>query len=88
MTTNVDDSKTQSIELDCCPGSIRPSDLLNEAIKNTSLSHREATTKLFGCWTFNYDDVDPDEWSEALPTIERNIRDLYKRGAIRYGSWT
>ena len=77
----------QEIALDCPPCTTRPDEHLARALCGTKLPIREAETKLFGCWTFNYADISADVWKLANPIIAQNIRTMYAQGVIRYGSW-
>lgn len=77
----------QTIELDCAPGMVHPGDLLPGVLADTGLEPREAVSKLFGNWTFDYSDVPADVWAAAKPKLKARIEALYYSGAIRYGSW-
>jgi hypothetical protein len=77
----------QSIELDCPPGGIRPSDLIADVIKDTGLPTREPVAKVFGNWTWVYDDIPKEQFDAAKPLLKERITKLYNRGTIRYGSW-
>ena len=76
----------QCIELDCEPFSARPSTYLPAVLKETNIPIQEATSKMFGSWVFEYNNISKEEWQIALPTIKKNIRSLYHSGCIRYGS--
>lgn len=76
----------QTIELDCPPGSPRPSDLIGGVIAGL-LPEREAVSKFFGNWTWNYSDIPTDKWNEVKPILKDRITTLYNMGQIRYGSW-
>jgi hypothetical protein len=78
---------TQTIELDCAPGATRPGDLIETVIVGTGLPLREATSKLFGNWTWNYSDIDKSKWTAIKPVLADRIRKLHSAGQIRYGSW-
>lgn len=80
-------TKSQEIELDVPPLQPRPDTLLLKAIEGTGLPIRAASSKIFGCWTFNYDDVDHSLWEHYQPKLKENITRLYDNGHIRYGSW-
>jgi hypothetical protein len=77
----------QTIELDCAPGNPRPGDLLPGVLEGTGIPVREAVSKLFGNWTFDYSDIPADQWEKAKPIIKARIEALYHAGRIRYGSW-
>ena len=81
-------ASSQTIALDCAPGRCRPDEVLRNVIQGTGLSIREASLRIFGCWTFDYSDVPASAWQNALPTIEERIRSLHASGVIRYGSWS
>jgi len=78
-----------TIELDCPPGSIRPGDLIGDVIAGTGLPERNPVSKVFGNWTWVYDDVPNVEalWPTIKETLKERIEKLYTRGVIRYGSW-
>ena len=81
-------SREQCIQLDCAPLQQRPNELLPIALRGTRLPMKDACSqKTFGCWTFDYSDVEPDVWSQARPLLEANITRLYEQGQIRFGSW-
>lgn len=77
----------QSIELDCAPGMTRPGDLIKGVIKDTGLEEKETVGRLFGNWTWSYQDVPEDEWKAIQPVLKERITALYHSGRIRYGSW-
>ena len=78
---------TKTIELDCRPGYPRPGDLIGDVIAGLKLPVREAVSKIFGNWTWEFNDISDERWKEIQPTLKRRIRDLYHAGVIRYGSW-
>ena len=79
---------THTIELDCPPGAPRPGDLLPGVIEGTGLATKEADSKFFGEWVWDYSDVPCDTWHATVqPTIKARITALYHAGRIRYGSW-
>jgi hypothetical protein len=80
-------TKMQTIELDCPPGAPRPGDLIAGVIEGTGLDDREPSTKFFGTWTWDYEDVSPEVWEKARPILRERITALYGAGVIRYGSW-
>ncbi len=77
----------QTIELDCAPGAIRPGDLITGVIKDTGLESKEPVSMLFGEWTWNYSEVDPDDWKRIQKIVKERITKLYQSGMIRFGSW-
>lgn len=77
----------QVIELDCAPGNPRPGDLIAHVIQGTGLPPREACSKFFGCWSWDYNDYDPIKWEKIKPILKSRIEALYNQGTIRYGSW-
>ena len=85
--TDSDVHHVQEIVLDCPPGRLRPDDLLEMALRDTGLTTVEASTKLFGEWTFDFAHVPAEQWSACRPTLEANITRLFREGYIRYGSW-
>ncbi len=80
-------TQTQTIELDCPPGTTRPGDLIHGVIEGTGLETREAVTKIFGEWTWDYNDLSPEKWAKAQPILKERITALYNSGRIRWGSW-
>lgn len=78
---------TQTIELDCAPGSIRPGDLIAGVLKDTGIAVRPDIGRSFGNWTWDYSDLDPVVWQNVRPVIKARITALHERGVIRYGSW-
>lgn len=77
----------QTIELDCAPFTPRPGDYIDDVIADTGLPKREPVAKLFGNWTWDYTDIDPDVWARLRPLLKERITALYNAGRIRYGSW-
>lgn len=77
----------QFVELDCEPFAPRPDLFLALAIEGTDLCPTEASSKLFGCWRFEYNDVPSEMWRSIQPVLKQNITRLYEEGKIRYGSW-
>ena len=83
----------KTIELDCAPGTRRPGDYLVELVRDTPIeNHQNAkpdatSSRLFGCWTWTFNDVPDDEWKEVQSIIKPRIIALYDAGRIRFGSW-
>jgi len=77
----------QTIELDCAPGFPRPGDLIDGVIADTGLPSRAPVSKLFGEWTWDYTDIEPEEWLRIKPILKDRVEKLYHAGLIRYGSW-
>lgn len=77
----------QTIEIDCPPGYPRPGDLIDGVIKDTGLPKRDDVSRIFGMWTWDYNDVDPAIWQKANPVIKARLIKLYDSGIIRYCSW-
>lgn len=78
---------SQEICIDCAPGHTRPSDLLITVLRGTGIEPRSASLTSFGEHTFLFDDVSPEKWKEALPTVAQRCTTLYNRGTLRYASW-
>lgn len=78
-----------TIELDCSPGGPRPDELLPKALEGTELipNDFEIVSKSFGNWTFELDESKEDLYDTHRDTIKNNIKYLYDKGYIRYGSW-
>lgn len=77
----------QTIEIDCPPGYPRPGDLIEGVIKDTGLPLRDDVSRLFGCWEWDYNDIDPDVWNKAKPILEERLTKLYDDHICRYCSW-
>lgn len=77
----------QTIELDCPPGFPRPGHLIAGVIEGTGLPLRESVSRLFGEWTWDYNDIPENRWREIQPKLQERITALYNDGVIRYGSW-
>ena len=77
----------QRVELDVEPFAPRPDTILPLALDGTGLPIVEASSKIFGCWTFDYTHVSRELWVACHAVLEKNIRKLYSDGRIRYGSW-
>lgn len=77
----------QTIELDCPPGYPRPGDLIDGVIEGTGLPKRKSVSRLFGEWTWDYNDIPEETWQKSKPILEERITKLYNEGIIRYGSW-
>lgn len=78
---------TQTIELDCPPGMLRPGNLIEGVIKDTGLPSKDPVGKFFGNWTWDYSEVPADRWVEIQEITRPRIEALYHGGSIRYGSW-
>jgi hypothetical protein len=79
------DPSKQEIHLECPPGEPRPGDLIAELIRDTGLPLRDASSRLFGNWEWDYSDIARTVWEKAVPLIERRMTDLYGRSIIRAG---
>lgn len=79
--------KIQTIEIDCQPGFPRPGDLIDGVIEGTGLPKRESVGRLFGNWTWDYTDIDPEIWEKANPILKERLKKLYEDGVARYVSW-
>ena len=77
----------QNIELDCAPFHPRPNELLPIVLLGTTLTVKDASSKICGSWLFDYSDIDEMVWKNAQPVLKRNIIQLYNEGRIRFGSW-
>jgi hypothetical protein len=78
---------TQSIEIDCPPGYPRPGHLIEGVIKDTGLPLRDDVSRLFGCWKWDYNDIDPEVWKKAQPIIGERLTKLYDARVCRFCSW-
>ncbi len=77
----------QTIELDCPPGGIRPSDLLPGVLEGTGLRAKKPASTFFGQYTWDYSEVPADKWARIQEITKPRIEALYHAGMIRYGSW-
>ncbi len=77
------------ILLDCVPGPIRPNNILDNILKNTSLKSSdfivESTT--FGQWVFRLNNDKEQLYQDNLDIIVSEISKAYKSGQIRYAEW-
>ncbi len=80
-----------SIELDCAPFRPRPSQLLPDVLKGTSLSPADFDTgnPFFGhqTWILKEEVGKDEEFTKNKPLFKERITALYNSGAIRYGTW-
>jgi hypothetical protein len=80
-----------SIELDCQPGSPRPSDLFPGVIDGLGLDEEDFdnVSRFFGNWVWILkEDIGKDEtFTKVKPILKERVETLYGAGAIRYGSW-
>jgi hypothetical protein len=83
----IEKAKRQVIRLDCAPGMPRPNELLPLALQKTGLPVVEASSKLFGDFSFDYSHIEAAVWCQALPKLEANIKLLFAKQMIRFGSW-
>lgn len=77
----------QTIEIDCPPGFPRPSDLIDAVIEGTGLPKREDVSRVFGEWTWDYNDISPEQWEKIQPILKERLVKLYEAGTVRYCSW-
>jgi hypothetical protein len=77
----------QQVCLDCAPGASRPA-YIAQVLQGSGLTVREPVSRVFGCWTWRYDEVAVEVWTAAVPVLRQNIITLYRRGHIRYGAWS
>ena len=68
----------------------RPNVLLQNVLHDVQhdIPLREPITASFGCWTFDYTDIDTEVWKRHIVVIEDRIRVLFADGRIRYGAWS
>jgi len=77
----------QVIVIDCAPFTSRPDEVLPMALRNTVLTPRESTSRSFGEWIFEYNDIAPDVWKTTREIVGRNLEEMYNVGVIRYAEW-
>ncbi len=79
-----------SIELDCPPGSPRPSDLIEGVLKDTGLVVEDFNTSapFFGnqSWILKIGSKDA-LFTSLKPVFEKRLQELYAAGIARYVSW-
>lgn len=80
------DPSKQEIHLECPPGEPRPGDLIAELIGDTGLPLRHDVSRVFGHWTWEYNDIARTVWEKAVPLIGHRMMELYERNIIRAGS--
>jgi len=73
----------QQIGIDCPPGDPRPGDLIDDVIAGTGLPRREAASKMFGAWTWDYSDIAADEWKRARPILNARLTALCRKKIVR-----
>lgn len=89
---NIDRYQNFSIELDCAPGTPRPSDLIEGVLKGTKLKVEDFDTvpPFFGhqVWILK-ESAQKDEIfkKHKYKTIKPRVEQLYHEGFIRYGTW-
>jgi hypothetical protein len=82
-------NETNTVEIDCPPGTPRPDDLFPDVIKGTGLAVEDfdLVSKVFGNFTWELKAQKNDLYKKAKNTIGERIKALYSQGKIRYGSW-
>ena len=75
--------------IDCEPTSKRPDTHLKGLFEGTSLKEEnfELIGKSFGEWTWKVKPEAATEYERRRNLIAERMKQLYVRGAIRYGSW-
>lgn len=78
----------QTVDLDCPPGMIRPSNLISGVIAGLGIEPvTYDVTPFFGNAEYVFR-IPKDEWiAKYQPTIKARVTELYNSGVIRYGSW-
>ncbi|GEC90672.1 hypothetical protein [Brevibacillus brevis] len=74
------------IEIDCPPGPTRPDYYLKLILKDTGIPFKDTNHRVFGEWTWCYDEIDDETWMNAFPVICERQKELYEEGFIRYAS--
>ena len=87
------------VEIDCAPSTVRPNHYYNLIMNELSSSSDEQITewvskvknqepynKRFGEWTWHLE-IDESIKSVVQSVFEKNIKEFYNIGCIRYGSW-
>ena len=77
----------RSIILDCPLGDPRPGDLIAGVIEGLDLEEKDPKFKAFGMWAWDYSEVPDERWKEIQPVLKKRIAALYRKRAIRAGSW-
>lgn len=82
-------TKNSCILLDCVPGPIRPNIILDNILKNTSLTSNDfiLESTIFGQWTFRLIGDKEQLYQDNLDIIVSEINKAYKSGQIRYAEW-
>lgn len=84
----------KTIELDCAPGTPRPSTYIGDVVAGTPLEHLPAAhpdatvSRFFGNWIWSFPMISDSDWTDKIrPIIQPRIKALYESGRIRYGRW-
>lgn len=80
-------SDKQTINIDCAPGSIRPGDLLPSVLEGSGIPVKEPVSTFFGCWSWDYSEVEPEIWERHKAMRALRLTALYNSGRIRYADW-
>jgi hypothetical protein len=78
-----------TIELDCAPGTPRPSDLLPGVLDGTGITIDPENTigRLFGNWEWEIPEEFTKQYEDSKAILKERITALHQSGRIRYGSW-
>jgi hypothetical protein len=78
-----------TVEIDCAPGAMRPSDYFPGVLEGTPLkpSDFDLVGTFFGNFTWALKSDKEHLYKVAKPVIQSRIEALYHSGQIRYGSW-
>ena len=78
-----------TIEIDAPPGATRPDIWMRQLLKevNLDLEYKDPESTIFGCWTWNYSELNDETWAKLSQKAEEYLTIVYNRGHIRYASW-
>jgi hypothetical protein len=86
----MDYSENSYVVLDCAPGCMRPNNVLEIVLRDTTLKTDdfENTVRCFGEWHFHVKNNKLDEYNKYYDTIVKAIINAENRGLIRYGAYS
>jgi hypothetical protein len=86
----MDYSENSYIVLDCAPGCMRPDNVLEIMLRDTTLKINdfENTVRRFGEWHFHVKNNKLDEYYKYYDIIVTAIINAETRGLIRYGAYS
>jgi len=82
-------SFNHSVEIDCGPGINRPNVYFQDMCEKCAVDINWffPPTKSFGNWEWVVKSEYEDKYKEQIKNIKKYLKNKYKEGSIRYGSW-